>query len=106
MTGLKWLSSEATHNPSKVSSMSSRQRFRCLSKLRHRHLVSLIGYCDENTEMILVYEFMSNGPLRDHLYGKDLTPLSWKQRLEICIEAAWGTSLSPHGQRKASSTAM
>ncbi|XP_020538884.2 receptor-like protein kinase FERONIA isoform X2 [Jatropha curcas] len=59
-----------------------------LSKLCHPHLVSLIGYCNDQRLMVLVYEYMAHGTLRDHLYHSHNPPLPWKQRLEICIAVA------------------
>ncbi|KAL7601141.1 hypothetical protein Lser_V15G24246 [Lactuca serriola] len=62
-----------------------------LSNLRHCHLVSLIGYCNDEQEMILVYDYMPHGTLEDHLH-KHLTPLTltWLLRLKICIGVARG----------------
>ncbi|CAI9097603.1 OLC1v1034072C1 [Oldenlandia corymbosa var. corymbosa] len=64
-----------------------------LSKVRHRHLVSLLGYSVEGSERILVYEYMPQGALSKHLFhwkSFKLEPLSWKKRLNIALDVARG----------------
>ncbi|WVZ49339.1 hypothetical protein U9M48_000707 [Paspalum notatum var. saurae] len=63
-----------------------------LTKVHHRNLVSLVGYCWEEDHMALVYEYLSQGSLFDHLRGKngDTDTLSWETRVRIVLEAAQG----------------
>ncbi|CAK9152954.1 unnamed protein product [Ilex paraguariensis] len=64
-----------------------------LSKVRHRHLVSLLGYSTGGNERILVYEYMPQGALSKHLFhwkSLKLEPLSWKRRLNIALDVARG----------------
>ncbi|KAJ9554662.1 hypothetical protein OSB04_018707 [Centaurea solstitialis] len=58
-----------------------------LSICKHENIVSLVGFCDESDEKILVYRYEKNGSLDRHLGSKDLT---WMHRLWICIGAAHG----------------
>ncbi|CAM6093144.1 unnamed protein product [Calypogeia fissa] len=62
-----------------------------LSRLHHRNLVKLEGFCNDDGLQILVYEFVMNGNLHAHLLGKlTTTPLNWYQRLEIAYGVAQG----------------
>ncbi|KAJ9537979.1 hypothetical protein OSB04_030712 [Centaurea solstitialis] len=60
-----------------------------LSRYTHENLVSLLGFCDEDGEKILVYEYASHGSLDRHL---SVTALTWMQRLRICLAATRGLS--------------
>ncbi|EXC31537.1 putative serine/threonine-protein kinase Cx32 [Morus notabilis] len=63
-----------------------------LGRLSHPNLVKLLGYCWEDKELLLVYEFMQKGSLENHLFGRGsvVQPLSWDLRLKISIGAARG----------------
>ncbi|KAM7466728.1 hypothetical protein LguiB_014290 [Lonicera macranthoides] len=83
------------NSTSKQRESQFRIEIEMLSKFRHSNIVSLVGYCYNSSEMILIYEFMSRGSLADHLYGirddgSTGFALSWVQRLKICIGAARG----------------
>ncbi|EFH66862.1 kinase family protein [Arabidopsis lyrata subsp. lyrata] len=61
-----------------------------LSRLDHPNLVSLIGYCADGKHRFLVYEYMQNGNLQDHLNGIKEAKISWSIRLRIALGAAKG----------------
>ncbi|CAN6337405.1 unnamed protein product [Urochloa humidicola] len=58
-----------------------------LTRVHHKNLVSMIGYCKDGEYMALLYEYMSEGTLREHIAGKHLT---WRQRFGIALESARG----------------
>ncbi|KAJ3671057.1 hypothetical protein LUZ60_008483 [Juncus effusus] len=63
-----------------------------LTKVHHKNLVSLIGYCTDGRHRALVLEYMPMGSFKDHLTGRTgiARVLTWRQRLQIAFEAAKG----------------
>ncbi|PIM98318.1 Serine/threonine protein kinase [Handroanthus impetiginosus] len=73
-----------------------------LGRLSHPNLVKLLGYCWEDTELLLVYEFMPKGSLENHLFRRNaaVEPLPWDVRLKIAIGAARGLSFLHSSDRQ------
>ncbi|XP_043716309.1 probable serine/threonine-protein kinase PBL19 [Telopea speciosissima] len=65
-----------------------------LGVVEHRNLVKLIGYCavdgERGIQRLLVYEFMPNKTLEDHLFNQAIPVLPWQTRLKIVLGAAQG----------------
>ncbi|GAB4842339.1 hypothetical protein Ancab_012309 [Ancistrocladus abbreviatus] len=68
-----------------------------LMRVHHRHLVSLVGYCDEGKTMALICEYMANGNLHEHLSEKNVSALSWQGRLQIAVGTAQGLEYLHNG---------
>ncbi|KAJ4896672.1 Leucine-rich repeat protein kinase family protein [Raphanus sativus] len=62
-----------------------------LVRVHHRHLVGLVGYCDDGDNLALIYEYMANGDLKENMSGKrGEHVLTWENRILIAMEAAQG----------------
>ncbi|XP_056176385.1 putative leucine-rich repeat receptor-like serine/threonine-protein kinase At2g19230 isoform X3 [Syzygium oleosum] len=96
----------------KMLSKSSKQGYKefqaevqLLMIVHHGNLVSLFGYCDDSRHMALIYEYMANGNLRQHLSGKvkmqppedHLKVLTWSKRLQIAVDVAQGLDYLHNG---------
>ncbi|KAF7850707.1 hypothetical protein BT93_L5063 [Corymbia citriodora subsp. variegata] len=61
-----------------------------ISRVHHKHLVSLVGYCMVGAQRMLVYEFVPNNTLEFHLHGKGRPTMDWPTRLKIALGSAKG----------------
>ncbi|KAJ4951815.1 hypothetical protein NE237_028647 [Protea cynaroides] len=61
-----------------------------ISRVHHKYLVSLVGYCMDGSQRMLVYEFVPNKTLEFHLHGKGRPVLDWHTRLKIAVGTAKG----------------
>ncbi|KAG2408898.1 serine/threonine-protein kinase [Vigna angularis] len=72
-----------------------------LGRLSHPNVARLLGYCWDEDQFLLVYEFMPKGSFERHLFERNHEPLSWNTRLKIVIGAARGLAFLHANENKA-----
>lgn len=76
----------------KVGNLKSTQQIlnevAILSQVNHKNLVRLLGCCVESEQPLMIYEYISNGTLHDHLHGRYSSFLDWKTRLKVAFQTA------------------
>ncbi|KAF3955880.1 hypothetical protein CMV_018950 [Castanea mollissima] len=68
-----------------------------LMRVHHRNLTAFVGYCDDGTNLGLIYEYMVKGDLASQLSDQNAYILSWEVRLRIALEAAQGLEYLHNG---------
>ncbi|KAL2644312.1 hypothetical protein R1flu_011899 [Riccia fluitans] len=111
LAGGKEVAVKVRKSDSKQGSEEFLNEVRLLSRLHHRNLINLVGYCLEGSQQMLVYDFMPQGTLHNHLYRKgpssremprksddalNRKPLPWKTRLNIVLDVARGLEYLHH----------
>ncbi|XP_062204799.1 leucine-rich repeat receptor protein kinase HPCA1-like [Phragmites australis] len=71
-------------------SLEFRTEIELLSRVHHKNVVSLVGFCLDQGEQMLVYEYIPNGTLKESLTGKSGVRLDWRRRLRVVLGAAKG----------------
>ncbi|CAD6201606.1 unnamed protein product [Miscanthus lutarioriparius] len=109
------LAAVKVHRSSERLHRAFRQELDALLRVRHPHIVRLLGFCDQRDEGVLVLEFAPNGNLHEQLHG-DATaaPMPWARRVSVVLQVAraleylheWCEPQVVHGDVKASNVLL
>ncbi|XP_059290504.1 protein MALE DISCOVERER 2-like [Lycium ferocissimum] len=76
---------------SKRSELAFRKKIDSLSRINHKNFINLIGYCEEDEPFtrMMVFEYVTNGTLFEHLHDEELEPLDWPARMRAIMGTAY-----------------
>ncbi|KAL1220936.1 putative LRR receptor-like serine/threonine-protein kinase [Cardamine amara subsp. amara] len=77
-------------SPSSQGYKQLRAEVKQLLRIHHKNLITMLGYCNEGDKIAVIYEYMANGNLKQHISENSTTVFSWEDRLGIAVDVAQG----------------